>query len=202
MFRETVDNKRVRPKKILSFSLIVCLFFSFLFVFSCGKKTPEAPKVPEKKVEVPPPKVPEPPRPPEPQKPPEAPKQAVEEERKAPEPKEAEKPIPYKHEKGLVKKRTPPPKPKAPAPPVPYPKRYTSLQIVSLDELNRQLKTHRLNVWASELSSKGILLNGYVKNEKERQDALALAGRYNPNIIDMINVVTVYDNRIPGTSRQ
>jgi hypothetical protein len=132
---------------------------------------------------------------PSPPKPPEPPKQDVQEVKEAPKPKETEKQIPEKHEKRILKKKIPPQKPKTPElPPAPSSKKPVPLQIVSLDRLNREYKTYHLNVWASEWSNKGILLNGYVKNEREREDALSLARQYNPNITDMINVVTVYDN--------
>jgi hypothetical protein len=179
----------VRTKKTLLIVLIVCLFFSALLALSCGRKEPEPVKAPAKKAELPPPK------PPEPQKPPEPPKPDGQDV------KEVAKPVPETQKKGKVKKRTYATQQKMFAPPVPYPKRYASPQIDSLDGLNRQFKKYHLNVWASEWSGRGILLNGYVKSEKERQDAITLAGRYNPNITDMINVVTVYDNRIPGTGQ-
>jgi hypothetical protein len=183
-------------KKTLSISLMFCLMFFACFLLSCGKKEPEPPKAPQWRVEPPPPK------PPEPQKPPEPAKHDVQEVKETQKPRETEKPVPEKHEKQILKKKTPPQKPKAPAmPAASSSKKPASSQIVSLDRLNQEFKTYHLNVWASEWSNKGILLNGYVKSEREREDALSLARRYNPNVTDMINVVTVYDNTTPSGNR-
>ncbi|MCX5817199.1 MAG: hypothetical protein NTX75_13345 [Proteobacteria bacterium] len=174
----------MRIIKTLSVSLIICQFLFACFALSCSKKEPDPPKPPQGKVELPPPKPPEPP------------KQYAQEVKEAPKLKETEKPIPEKHGKKILKKKIHTQKPKTPVVPPAHP------QIVNLDRLNREFKTYHLNVWASEWSSKEILLNGYVKNEREREDALSLARRYNPNITDMIDIVTVYDTSIPAASRR
>ncbi|MBA4418762.1 MAG: hypothetical protein C0392_12770 [Syntrophus sp. (in: bacteria)] len=180
----------------MSLSLMLCLIFAACFALSCNKKEPEPPKAPQWRAEPSPPKPTEPPP-----KPPEPPKQDVPEVKDTPRPREAEKPIPEKHEKRILKKKKNPQKPETPVAPTAtsalVSKKPVPSPLVNLDRLNREFKTYHLNVWASEWSNNGIILNGYVKNEREREDALSLSRRYNPNVTDMINVVTVYDNSAP-----
>ncbi len=166
----------MRIIKILSVFLIICPFLFACFIFSCSKKEPDPPKPLQVKVELPPPKPPEPP------------KKDLQAVKEAPKLKETEKKI--------LKKKTQTQKPKAPVTP------HAHSQTANLDMLNRNFKTYHLNVWASECSNGGILLNGYVKSEKERDDALSLAQLYSRNITDMVNIVTVYDTSIPAGKRQ
>jgi hypothetical protein len=177
--------------KPLSVSLVVCLCISAFLVFSCDKKEPEPPQPPQRKVQLPPPKPLEPP------------KQDVQKVKEEPKPKEVEKkPVPEKPPEKTLNKEVEPKKKRVPAVrPAPRPKKKPAVyKIAGLDGLNREFKTRRLNVWASE-TNKGVLLNGYVKSEREKQDALSLARQYNPNITDNINFVTVYDNSMRGGNR-
>jgi hypothetical protein len=186
------DNIVMIFRKVASMCLAVCFFVVASSLVSCGRKEPPPPKAPEKKVVVAPPlKAPEPPKPPEPPSP------DVKEVKETPKPKEVEKPIPPELERKAVRKKSGIPKPKKSALPLGVPVRVPAPpKIVTIDGLNWELKKHGLNAWASELG-RGIAVNGYVRNEGEREAALSLARRFNPNITDMINIVAVYDNRIP-----
>jgi hypothetical protein len=172
----------MRNWETLSF-FIITFFLTIFFVVSCGKKVPEPPKPPQKKVELPPPKPAEPPK-----------KDVIEvkEEIKS-------------EEKGnqiINEKKELPRKPKKPVMmPVPDTKQKKLPQIVNFDKLNREFSSSGLNVWASEIKNNEILLNGYIKSEKERKAALFIARRYNVNITDMINIVEVYSIEEPDSNR-
>ena len=167
-------------KKTMPVSLAVCLLLFACITFSCSRKEPDPPKPPQVKVELPPPKPPEPPK-----------------------LEKTEEPVPEKQVIKISPKKTHTQKPKTPVIPPALPsKNPAPSKTVNLDGLNRELKTHHLNVWVSEWSSEGIILNGYVKSEREREDALSIARRYSPNITDMINTVTVYDTGASATGRR
>lgn len=168
--------------KLLSGILAIVIIFAVFFTFFFNKKNPEPPILPQKKAELPPPKPVEPP------------KKEVKEVKEEPKTKEIEKETAKEDKKQTIKeKKVPPQKPKTPViTPTPDAKAIKQPKMVDFDRLNREFNSYGLNVWATEFKNNEILLNGYVKNEKERSAALSIAGRYKKNITDMINVVEVY----------
>lgn len=171
------------------FAIIVILVAVFVSFYS--KKAPEPPILPQKKVELPPPKPVEPP------------KKEVNEVKEEPKTKEIEKETVKEDKKQTVKeKKVPPQKPITPViTPAPDVKAIKQPMMVNFDRLNREFNSYGLNVWASELKNNEILLNGYVKDERERSAALSIAGRYKRNITDMINVVEVYSIEESNSNR-
>jgi hypothetical protein len=171
----------MRNWKFLS-SFIITFFLIIFFIASCGKKVPEPPKVPQKKVELPPPKPAEPP------------KKEMNEVKEEPKTKANEKEITKQNEKQIIREKKEPSRKQEPSVTISVPGLKTQKQqkIVNFGRLNKEFSSYGLNVWASELKNNEILLNGYVKNEKERRTALLIARRYKANITDMINVVQVY----------
>lgn len=170
-------------------AVVVILVVSSVFFFT--KKGSEPPKPPQNKVEAPLPKPAEPP------------KKDVSEIKEEPKTKNNEKKIIKEDEKQVVReKRELPRKLKSPVTtPSPNEKAAKLPLIVDFVKLNNQFNSYGLNVWASPLKDNEILLNGYVKNEKERRAALSIARRYRVNITDMINVVEVYDIEESNSSR-
>ncbi len=171
----------------LTISLAICLLLFSFSVFSCGKKEPEAPKPPQKKIELPPPK------------PPESLRQEVEGAKEPRRPKETEAEIGEKPvQKMVVGKKAPKTSTKRPDS---GRKKRSSPRVAGVDELNHELKARRLNVWSSDLGGEGVVVSGYVKTERERQEALNIARRYYRKITDNISLVVVYDNTIKGSGR-
>ena len=176
----------MRSMRIISaFFLIVFILITF-FVPSCSKKEPETPKLPQKKIELPAPKPVEPP------------KTDVNEFKEKPKTEDNEK----KDKKDEEKQQTFRKRKEFSQKPISSvitsaPKTMAKKlpQTVDFDKLNREFNSYDLNVWASELKDNEILLNGYVKSEKERSAAMSIARRYSSKITDMINIVESYNIR-------
>jgi hypothetical protein len=172
----------MRNWKSLSAFIVISFIIIVFCVLSCGKKEPERPISPQKKVESPLPRPSEPP------------KKDVSEVKEEPETKKSREQIVKQDEKQVVsEKKEIHRKPKLPViTPAPNAKAEKLPSTVDFDRLNREFNSCGLNVWASEIRKNEILLNGYIKSERERRSALSIARRYNVNITDMINVVEVY----------
>jgi len=181
----------MRNWKFLSGLFVIIVIIVTVFVFFYSKKGAESPKLQQEKVELPP------------TKPAEPPKKDVNEVKEEPKTKENEKETSKQDEKQIVReKKGLAKKPKLPAiTPAPDVNTTKQPKAVNFDRLNREFNSYGLNVWASEVKNNEILLNGYVKNEKERNAALSIAQRYKVNITDMINVVEVYSIEEPGNNR-
>lgn len=192
VFYEKGDNGYMREKTDISYILfVVIIFVIVLLAPSCGKKEPEPLKPSSETVVETPPKYMEQQAVP--------PKEDVREIVEVSEAKIGKKPVPVEQSKKTavrVKEETygarpssentaPPPLEMKPVPP----------KLMKVDRLNRELEKYGLNVWASPWKDDGLLLNGKVKSEDEREAALYLARRYSRNITDMINVVIVHDVR-------
>ena len=164
----------MRNWKFLSGFFVIVIIVIVLFLLFSHKKVPEPPKPLQKTVEL------QPPKPVEPAK-----KDVVDikEESK----KESK-------DKEIVQvKEAPPGKQKIPSANHTLTKTVKKPPQVNIfEKLNRKFSSFGLNVWASQLKNNEILLNGYVKNEKERKAAIAIARQHNTNITDMINIVETY----------
>lgn len=192
VYAENCDNIiMMRNWKLLAGPLVIVVIFVVFFVFFFNKKVPGPPKPPQKKVELPAPKLAEL----LPTKPVETLKQDAYEVKEETKTKDNEKEITKEHKREIVReKKELPGKPKLPVTTIaPNTIAKKPPQIVDFDKLNREFNSYGLSVWASELINNGILLNGYVKSEREKAAALSIARRYGSNITDMINIVTVYN---------
>jgi hypothetical protein len=181
----------MRNWKSMSVFLITAIFLVVFYLFFFNKKAFEPPKPLQNKVELPPPK------------PAELTKKNVPEGKEEPKTKSNGKEASKQDEKQIVKEKKELPRKQISPVTTRVPNVETQKQpkIVNFYRLNREFSSYGLNVWASELKNNQILLNGYVKNEKQRSAALSIARRYNANITDMINIVTVYNLEGSDNSR-